>query len=79
MALKESGRDVVFTIIEKPAMVLFYKAMNLLTPTQSPYVFTSEQDVNKTGIITYKGIWLLKKMHLLLSINIILRHTMLTL
>lgn len=60
MALKESGRDVVFTIIEKPAMVLFYKAMNLLTPTQSPYVFTSEQDVNKTGIITYKGIWLLK-------------------
>ncbi|ACH66680.1 autoinducer synthase [Aliivibrio fischeri MJ11] len=60
MALKESGRDAVFTIIEKPAMVLFYKAMNLLAPTQSPYVFTSEQDVNKTGIITYKGIWLLK-------------------
>ncbi|WP_196597718.1 N-3-oxohexanoyl-L-homoserine lactone synthase AinS [Aliivibrio fischeri] len=60
MALKESGRDIVFTIIEKPAMVLFYQSMNLLTPTQSPYVFTSEQDVNKSGIITYKGIWLLK-------------------
>lgn len=58
-ALKQSGRDVVFTIIEKPAMVLFYQSMNLDTPTSSPYLFTSSQDINKNGIVTYKGIWLL--------------------
>lgn len=58
-ALKQSGRDVVFTIIEKPAMVLFYQSMNIETPTTSPYLFTSEQDINKNGVVTYKGIWLL--------------------
>ncbi|MGF1907096.1 acyl-homoserine-lactone synthase [Aliivibrio salmonicida] len=60
MALKNSGRDIVFTIIEKPAMVLFYQAMNLTNPEQTPYVFTGSQDVNQTGLITYKGVWLLK-------------------
>ncbi len=59
-ALKESGRDVVFTIIEKPAMVLFYQSMNIDTPEASPYLFTSAQDINKNGVVTYKGIWLLK-------------------
>ena len=58
-ALKQSGRDVVFTIIEKPAMVLFYQSMNIETPTTSPYLFTSKQDINRNGIVTYKGIWLL--------------------
>lgn len=58
-ALKQSGRDVVFTIIEKPAMVLFYQSMNIETPTTSPYLFTSKQDINRNGVVTYKGIWLL--------------------
>jgi acyl homoserine lactone synthase len=58
-ALKQSGREVVFTIIEKPAMVLFYQSMNLEAPMSSPYLFTSAQDINKNGVITYKGIWLL--------------------
>ncbi len=58
-ALKQSGREVVFTIIEKPAMVLFYQSMNLEAPMSSPYLFTSAQDINKNGVVTYKGIWLL--------------------
>ncbi|MDD9194842.1 acyl-homoserine-lactone synthase [Aliivibrio sp. S3MY1] len=58
-ALKESGRDMVFTIIEKPAMVLFYQSINIHTPEAAPYLFTSAQDINKNGIVTYKGIWVL--------------------
>jgi acyl homoserine lactone synthase len=58
-ALKNSGREIVFTIIEKPAMVLFYQSMNIDSPLLSPYLFTSSQDINKNGVITYKGLWLL--------------------
>ena len=55
-ALYQSGRHYIFSIIEQPAMVLFYQAMNQTNRSCSPFLFTSSQDINKSGLITYKGI-----------------------
>jgi len=59
-ALYNSGRDMIFSIIEQPAMVYFYQAMNDIDKKNPPFIFTSAQDINQTGLITYKGICLTK-------------------
>lgn len=57
-ALYDTGRDMIFSIIEQPAMVLFYQAMNSVNDSKPPFLFTSSQDINHTGLVTYKGICL---------------------
>ena len=59
-ALYNSGRDMIFSIIEQPAMILFYQAMNSIETEHMPFIFTSSQDINSSGLITYKGICLTK-------------------
>ncbi|MGR6839997.1 acyl-homoserine-lactone synthase [Aliivibrio wodanis] len=58
-ALYNSGREMIFSIIEQPAMVLFYQAINN-DNCCTPFLFTSQQDINNSGLITYKGICLTK-------------------
>lgn len=59
-ALYNSGRDMIFSIIEQPSMILFYQSINQLEPLKTPFIFTSSQDINSSGLITYKGICLTK-------------------
>lgn len=59
-ALFLSGRDMIFSIIEQPAMILFYQEMNSIEKDHMPFVFTGSQDINNSGLITYKGICLTK-------------------
>ncbi len=55
-ALYKSGRHTIFSIIEQPAMVFFYQKMNQINQDAPVFMFTSSQDINKSGLITYKGI-----------------------
>jgi acyl homoserine lactone synthase len=59
-ALFLSGRDMIFSIIEQPAMILFYQEMNCVEKEHMPFVFTGSQDINNSGLVTYKGICLTK-------------------
>ena len=59
-ALYLSGRDMIFSIIEQPAMILFYQEMNSIESEHKPFVFTGSQDINNSGLITYKGVCLTK-------------------
>ena len=59
-ALYNSGRDMIFSIIEQPSMILFYQSLNQLEPLKPSFIFTSSQDINSTGLVTYKGICLTK-------------------
>ena len=59
-ALFLSGRDMIFSIIEQPAMILFYQAMNNIEKNYMPFVFTGSQDINNSGLVTYKGICMTK-------------------
>lgn len=59
-ALFLSGRDMIFSIIEQPAMILFYQEMNCVEKEHMPFFFTGSQDINNSGLVTYKGICLTK-------------------
>lgn len=59
-ALFLSGRNMIFSIIEQPAMILFYQEMNSIEKERMPFVFTGSQDINNSGLVTYKGICLTK-------------------
>ena len=59
-ALFLSGRDMIFSIIEQPAMILFYQEMSSIERCHIPFIFTGSQDINISGLITYKGICLSK-------------------
>lgn len=51
--LVKNGFSLAFTIIELPAMLHFYQSL------ESPaYMHSSYQDINKNGLVTYKGFWL---------------------
>ena len=60
--LNEQGKHLVFTIIEQPSMILFYQALNRDSHTEFPYINTAYQDVNESGLVTYKGFWLTKRL-----------------
>lgn len=56
MALFHSKRTLIFSIIEQPAMVLFYQSMACIENDDVPFVFTGNQDINQSGLVTHKGI-----------------------
>ncbi|PSU98195.1 acyl-homoserine-lactone synthase [Photobacterium kishitanii] len=67
--LHEQGKPIVFTIIEQPSMILFYQALNRDSHTELPYINTAYQDVNASGLVTYKGFWLTKHLSELFKQN----------
>ncbi|MCG7498105.1 acyl-homoserine-lactone synthase [Vibrio sp. Of7-15] len=51
--LVKQGYSLAFTIIELPAMLHFYQSLH-----SAAYMHSSYQDINKNGLVTFKGFWL---------------------
>lgn len=51
--LVKQGFSLAFTIIELPVMLHFYQSL-----CSAAYMHSSYQDINKNGLVTFKGFWL---------------------
>ncbi len=49
---------LAYTIIEQPLMIRFYESLS-----NNEYISIANQDLNDTGHLTYKGLWVISNLN----------------